>query len=544
MSNLKEYVVTANSKDCLDSLCEDIESPEGTLYIPNRKVDIANPRPMSRSTHYYLSDEEATELRKDPRVLAVELTPKELGLVVRRSWTQTSSEWNKSANQIASNKNWGLLRSVLGEQIANWGSNGDASQSGTVRVNAEGRNVDIVIVDGMIDPAHPELAVNSDGSGGSRVVQYNWFQHSLAVEGIEKNSYLYTPYIDITDNDRTLDNNHGIHVAGTAAGNTQGWARSANIYNINPYSTDVNGLNELFLFDYIRAFHANKPINSATGRRNPTICNNSWGYSYRIELSAITSITVRGVTNNGPFTALQARNLGLFVINLSGIDYIIAPAEYPALDADVEDAISDGIIMVGAAGNDYTKIDVSEGEDYNNRWNVGVIFDYYHRGSSPARAAGQIMVGAIGSLTNDSKAQFSNTGPRVDIFAPGTNIISSVHTGAVRDSRNTSYDLEKYNGTSMASPQVCGVLACALEIYPNMSPEKAMQYIKEYAKKNQIADTGGGYTDTFSLQGASNNYLFYHKERKDVGSTWPKTNYGIRSSSKIRFPRNRIRKSS
>ena len=56
----------------------------------------------------------------------------------------------------------------------------------------------------------------------------------------------------------------------------------------------------LYIFDYIRAFHLNKPINPATGKRNPTITNHSWGYSYgflgNIPLSDVTSVTFRGTT--------------------------------------------------------------------------------------------------------------------------------------------------------------------------------------------------------------------------------------------------------
>jgi hypothetical protein len=542
MSDLKEYVVTAKDREVLDSLCHDIEHEGGDLYIPNRLVEIANERPMSRSTHYYLSDSEAETLRNDPRVLAVELTPTALGMVVRPQWIQTSSNWDKAPADDVNDRNWGLLRCTLDSQIANWGSNITPNQSATVQASIEGRNVDVVIVDGMVDPAHPEYAVNSDGTGGSRVNQYNWFQHSLAVEGVTKSSYVYTPYVDGGNAGRTDDNNHGAHVAGTVAGNTQGWARSATIYNINPYGSDINSLNELFIFDYIRAFHAAKSVNPATGRKNPTICNNSWGYGYQVPLSAITSITVRGVTTNGPFTVQGARDLGLFAANIGGTNTALIPAEYPAIDADVEDAIDDGIIMVGAAGNDYTKIDVPGGLDYNNRWNAGGFFDYYHRGSSPSKAVGQIVVGAVSTLANETITPFSNAGPRVDIFAPGDNVISSVHSGGLNDPRNSSYQLVKYDGTSMASPQVCGVLACVLEVYPNFTPAQAMEYIKFYGKSNQITDTAGGYTDYTSLQGGDNKYLFYYKERKDAGNTWPKTNYAIRSLSKMRFPRNRIRR--
>jgi hypothetical protein len=180
MSDLKEYVVTAKDREVLDSLCRDIENEGGDLYIPNRLVEIANERPMSRNTHYYLSDSEAETLRNDPRVLAVELTPTALGMVVRPQWIQTSSNWDKAPTDDVNDRNWGLLRCTLDAQITNWGSNITSNQSATVQASIEGRNVDVVIVDGMVDPAHPEYAVNPDGTGGSRVNQYNWFQHSAS----------------------------------------------------------------------------------------------------------------------------------------------------------------------------------------------------------------------------------------------------------------------------------------------------------------------------------------------------------------------------
>ena len=50
--------------------------------------------------------------------------------------------------------------------------------------------------------------------------------------------------------------NHGSHVAGTACGNTQGWARDANIYNM-AFSDGLSGVTDwdLYLWDYLRHFH-------------------------------------------------------------------------------------------------------------------------------------------------------------------------------------------------------------------------------------------------------------------------------------------------
>jgi len=544
MSETKEYIVTLKKREDLEQFYEDMETPGGDLYIPDRRVDLSMRRPTSRNTHYYLTDQEASDLRADPRVLAVEVRPEQQGLERKPYYIQTSNDWDRSGPGADSlDKNWGLLRCVEGQQRSNWGSNGTANQAGSIALPAQGKNVDVVIVDGMINPAHPEFAVNADGTGGSRVVQYNWFQHNL---GNGTGNYLYTPYIDGGNANRTSDNDHGQHVAGTVAGNTQGWARQANIYNINPYSTDVNNVDDLLLMDYVRAFHNNKPVNPATGKRNPTICNHSWGYFYNFPVSGVVGIFFQGQYIGGPFTAAELRNYGIYTYTSLGVTYFTSPARYPAFDADMEDVIEDGVIQVGAAGNSFMKMDVLGGADFDNlvvwsdgSFNYGI---YYHEGGSPTSADGVICVGAISSLVDETKASFSNCGPRVDIYAPGQWIMSSLHTGSTQDPRSPSYVNGKYQGTSMASPQVCGVLACALETYPRMTQQQCRDYIFNYSKQNQITDTGGSYTDFTSLQGSANRYLFYYKERDVVGNMYPKVNYSLRTTSSVKYPRFRIRR--
>jgi hypothetical protein len=530
MSELKEYVVTLKNFDDLEAFYEDMETPGGDLYIPNREVDIALRRPISRSTHYYLTKEEAEQLINDSRVLSVELLPAELGIIVRPAWVDSSDFWDKSGSNVATHKNWALLRCVEGIQRNNWGSNGTTSQTGIVQVNAEGRNVDVVIVDGFINPAHPEMAVNSDGTGGSRVVQYNWLQHAQT-----PGSYLYTT------NFTGADNNHGQHVAGTVAGNTQGWARKANIYNYFAYASDPNGLDVLVMYDYIRAWHASKPINPITGRKNPTIVNNSWGYGYMISIANITKVNHRGVDYNTGLTSAFLNSLGI-INNGSTTDI---PARYSALEQDQLDAINEGIIVVGAAGNDSMKIDVIGGIDYDNYLTyLGSLDIGYHQGMAPTAGTLSICVGSIGATATDTKANYSNCGPRIDIYAPGSSIMSSVHTGGVSDLRSsgTQYYQQKYNGTSMASPQVCGVLACLLEVYPEFNQTQIINYLNLNSKYNQITDTAGSYTDFTSLQGSTNKYLYYKKERSDIGKTWPKLNYLPRPASGRMFPRVKVRR--
>lgn len=550
MSEQKEYVVTLKNKDDLDEFYDDMETPGGNLYIPDRMVEVANRRVVSRNTHYMLTEEEATEVRNDPRVESVSLTPEEMGMVVTRFYTQTSSNFDKSSTEDVNDINWGLLRVFEGVPRAGWGTDGTTSETGTITVNTTGKNVDVVIVDGHFDPAHPEYAVNSDGTGGSRVNQFNWFSITNQVTGGSNGTYVYTPY-DNGSTNLTNDNSHGSHCAGTACGNTQGWARNANIYNINPYSTNVNSLNALTLYDYIRVWHNNKAVNPETGRTNPTITNNSWGYSFQIPIANITQVSYRGGTDtNAPFSANTLLAYGIAVFNIQGTLTAVIPARYPALEADIQDAIDDGVLMVGASGNDYTKIDISGGQDYNNFVvSSGNVYPY-HQGSAPCSADNFICVGNIGTESQEYKNMSSNCGPRVDIHAPGTDIQSSVNSGTSyggfvdpRDGTNTYY-LAKITGTSMASPQVCGVLACALEVYPFMTQAQAREYVINYAKSGQITDTGGGHTDYTSLQGAPDRYLYHNQERPEVGALYPESNFWIKDSTNYKklYPRVRTRR--
>lgn len=556
MSELKEYVVTLKNREDLEAFYNDMETEGGNLYIPDRRVDVAQRRAISRNTHYMLSTEEAETVKNDPRVLAVALTPEELGMTVRPHYVQTNNNFDKSSTEDVNDINWGLLRVYEGAQRANWGTDATSNQSGTINIQTTGKNVDVVIVDGMIDPAHPEYAVNSDGSGGTRVVQYNWFIHNPEVTGGAAGNYVYTPYDDpgAPDNDgngvpdRTDDNAHGSHVAGTACGNTQGWARGANIYNINPYGTDINGVSALNLFDYIRAWHNSKAVNPDTGRRNPTVTNNSYGYSFAIPVANITSVNFRGQNFPGPFTNAQLfQNYGVLAFNSSGTNIAIIPARYAAFEADIQDAILDGILVVGAAGNDYMKMDVNGGQDFDNNVVAGGTNYYYHEGSAPSSADDVICVGSLGTLSQEYKSNFSNCGPRVDIWAPGSEIQSSVNTltsygGNIDPRAGATYALAKISGTSMASPQVCGVLACALEMYPWMTQAQAREYLF-YHSKEQVGTTAGGFTDFTNTQGAPNRYLYHYNERPETGQLYPKKDYWLRDTqfSKV-WPRPRVRR--
>lgn len=547
MSDLKEYIVTAKTMDDATSLLDDMETPGGNLYIPNRQVDVTQRREISRNTHFLITDEEAAQLREDPRVLAVEELPSVLGLEPLPHWIQTGN-FEKSATVDTNDKNWGLYRVTSGEPLSNWGTNGSFTQTTqTVSTTSSGKHVDVVVVDSHINFSHPEFAANSNGTGESRAVQYDWFQHSGFLGYSTSGAYDYS----------NVSSNHGTHTAGTCAGNTQGWARDANIYNMEFNYAGGNGPAgdwALYIFDYIRAFHKNKPINAETGRRNPTITNNSWGYSYgNIYLSNVSSVTSRGVTT--PVSGTDSQKKSILEANgvpVPGGSYLYRmPARYAALDADVEDAIADGIIVVVSAGNSYWLTENLNSEDYNNSIVVSGSQYYHSRGSSP-NSDSVISVGAIDTVTQEYKTNFSNYGSRVSIYAPGRYIISAVHdTSAatefgitlVNDPRNSNYKLGSISGTSMAGPQVTGCIACLLEQQPTLTHAEALSYIIEASKKNQLGTTGGGAGDYTSLGTTSNNrYLFYKLERQLTGNVSSKSTYKSRSATGAVYPRTRVRR--
>ena len=129
-----------------------------------------------------------------------------------------------------------------------------------------------------------------------------------------------------------------------------------------------------------------------------------------------------------------------------------------ALDTAVANSISDGITYSVAAGNSNA-----------NACNF-----------SPARVDSAITVGA--TTITDARSSFSNFGRCLDIFAPGSSIISSYNTSDT--ATNT------ISGTSMASPHVGGVAALFLETNPGASPATVAAAIINNATPNHVSNAG------------------------------------------------------
>ena len=519
---MKEYVVSCGSYEDLQSLYDDMETEGGTLYIPDRAVELLDRRSVSRNTHYKLTEEESVLVSQDERVIACELSPDEIeGLEpVLYGYTNQSpydivGDFTKYGTTNVAQQNdrqWGHLHSagtIADRQKGAWGYN-QRTVTKDVTIFNDGRHVDVVIVDSTVGFDSDEWESEAINPGQSRFVQYDWYAEHPSV-GYGGN-YPHVPISSAHD--------HGCHVTGTVAGKYYGWAKEANIYAL----TFGGSHGALRIFDYVREFHRTKPINPVTGRRNPTICNNSWGYSWTGDWNSsdVEYVTYRGTTYNasspGPSGWTNDGIAADFGVRYNANGF---PSRYEALDLDIVDAIEEGIVMIGAAGNSNTYC-VREGhQDYNNKIKISGFIRNMHRGSSPSHAKGVICVGSIDTASDHRRSSFTNFGERIDVFAPGSNILSiggsnnyNSNMGPItRPGYSAGVDnMLTISGTSMASPQVCGILACAATGRERFTNDDAIQFIRNFSRDDLmdfdiVGTTGQSYNVTIDrAQTTSQDY--------------------------------------
>ena len=566
----KEYIVTLKRKEDLESFYNDMEI---------LGVELKHKRVLSKNTHYLLTEDESQELKKDDRVLSVRLINSEIGVEltllgsrqINRNFDKNPSNLSgfyADANELTIESNWGLLHCAgdVGQRRKGvWGSDdaNDGNITDTVEIFNNGENVDIVIVDSAVANDHYEFL--DPDTADNRFQEHQWYQlYGQIVTG----SPISTTITYNTDNElHALSETHGTHVAGICAGIRQGWANKSNIYSIALEDTSSTGqFNESTAggnqWDYIRAFHMNKPINPNTGKRNPTITNHSYIVTLNLIIPDLSSTSLpkiyfRGVTysNQGSWTTdYLYKNFGLTLepiydqnsnllgygnynkilynqnqLNGSGYnDVNTIPSDNgdTAELSDIQQTIDDGIIVVAAAGNcnfygvpyghqDFNNAIFANGSVNGSSVNSWV---FYNRSGYPAAGAGfeydksVINVGNMSSLSDFSRSTSSCHGPIVSVFAPGESIMSSYPFSDPDDI------IFQSSGTSMASPQVAGILAChftnkdASEVNHN----RAQTYIEQFGIYDDLPDpvTGEVIEPSPSLNGSKNITISAVDKRK------------------------------
>lgn len=503
-------VVTLHKGIDVDAFIEDMVSGTNhNEFMPNRRVELFNEKPDSlRNVDFVLTKEEAEKLKQDPRIIDVRYGTKiENNIFLGKSILEETRTYARDPALNSAHYNWGIPSCISSTDP--FSSTSITFQHG---YTSAGSGVDVVISDSGILADHPEW-LTLDGSS-SRFQQVNW----PSISGLT-GTYTQDP------NHYTDPEGHGTHVAGTVAGRLYGWAKDANIYAItvvdNPAAFGVSAS-----FNMIRAWHNSKPITS-TGYKRPTVVNMSWEYFGTY--TTITGGSYRGTPWSG-VNMVSSYGMIQTIYNRSGVSgsFIYRhPIRVASVEADMADCIADGIILVGAAGNLAHKIDVTTGTDYNNFFTSSVDGTrYYHRGSTPGATEGVICVGSVKFSQPEGKSFFSNTGPRLNVFAPGEIVQSAVPDGSAEALSagtsdyplDTDYKITKLSGTSMASPQVAGVVSTLVGIRPSYNQTHIIDWVAANSSTGRLTNSGGGFTDTASLQTAPNLHLHQPFSRSTVFS--------------------------
>ena len=190
-----------------------------------------------------------------------------------------------------------------------------------------------------------------------------------------------------------------------------------------------------------------------------TVGSTTWGVA-----KGVTLIGVR-VFGCGNTTAIS--NI------IAGIDWTVTNAVKPAvanmslgggasttMDQSVKNLVAAGVVAVVAAGN-----------ENQNACNV-----------SPSRVAEAITVGS--TTSSDARSSFSNYGSCLDLFAPGSSIVSASYSSTTGSAT--------LSGTSMAAPHVAGVAALYLQGNPTATPAAVATAIINSTTAGKVTSAGTG----------------------------------------------------
>lgn len=230
-------------------------------------------------------------------------------------------------------------------------------------------------------------------------------------------------------------NNHGTHVAGTVGAVKD---NNLQVVGVAPKSKLISVSHSLGLVPNISSQLA-AGINWAV-TNGADVINNSWG-------------------DQGGMYYAQLYSLAL---------------ENAIINAMANGRAGKGTLMVFAAGN------------YGSG---GPVMDY------PGNFNDNILT--VGSITSTgSRSSFSGYGPKLDVVAPGSNILSTMPNNGTGS----------MNGTSMAAPHVTGLVALILSVNPCLTGQQVRDIIESTSQKIP------GYTYSATAgrgNGTWNNQLGY-----------------------------------
>ena len=589
--------------------------------IPDRKVTCSDTKEHSptRGT-YWLTEDEAIGISTHPQVKWIELSPSDYRYVYpdpepatkrfRKNvkiyrdlgsnappTTATSAEENRT--------NWAVKRVGIATNGDSWPNvTGNPAVINTdISYSLTGKNVDLVIQDSGVLQYHPEF-IGDDGKSRVRDIildgpyyidpsyftsngytytkpdgrigittssAHNWWENSSNRSGSFSSigtlsvpdAYTVANSLGIGGTSHTMTSSHGTGCAGLSAGKNFGLAFESNIWTISIFAP-ANIATEAS-YDALKIFHQHKPVNSATGRKNPTVVNGSWGYYAGFNSGTQVYYSFKGATGN--FTGYSSSSTGVQALAYGLDSGSVYDRQYStssrsnSIETAGDEMSAAGVIFVTAAGNDNQRIGIGSDDPHINdylttlnsgdtragipgatsgtntcpsghrNWlhpnNLGFdpVRDIHH---SVCVGAMEEYIGTIGGGADfkEQKAAYSNNGPGIDVWAPADETLTAGMRAANGDSLgdinysryNSNFVDMFFNGTSAASPVVAGLVALYLESQPTATSSDVLNYIKTQGSKvlggTEWSDPYPDDTDAdywrqpYNNRGALNRVLF------------------------------------
>lgn len=281
-----------------------------------------------------------------------------------------------------------------------------------------------------------------------------------------------------------------------------------------------------------------------------------------------TSIPQVYVSNGGGFSEQTLENWGILlgrfytgtIIDFKRPTYIYNSYFRDIInDSIIEDLIEENIIVVAAAGNSQWEIKAPGSIGYDTNIEINVCSNFkdnpsimyednldnfsnyldlpaidvpwgdniYNifplQGGTPGSASGVICVGSMSIDSPERKSNFSSTGGRIDIYAAGSSVPSAIIWDRIRFRNKFNEDVVanypyppaenkwgiiKMGGTSMASPQVCGAIACYLTEGNVTRSADLVEQVTQWIKDNGVPALSTG-ASPYDLYGGSNKILHF-----------------------------------
>ena len=585
--------------------------------IPDRKVTCSDTKDHSptRGT-YWLTEQEAIGISTHPQVKWIELSPsdyrfsypepepdtKRFRKNVKIYRNLTTSAFSISATSAEENRtNWATKRVGVTTNGKSWPNvTGNAAViNDDLSFSLTGKNVDVIIHDSGIMQYHPEFIGDDSKSrvrdivldgpyyidpsyftsnsytytkpdgriGITTASAHAWWENSSNRSGSFSSvgtvaipdNYTVANTLGIGGTSHTMTSSHGTGCAGLSAGKNFGLAFESNIWNMSAISSPTSMSIESS-YDLMKIFHQNKPTNTETGRKNPTVVNGSWGYFAGFNSGTTVSYSFKGST--GTFTGYASNSTGVqaMAYGLNGGTsfnrQFATSSRSNSTETAGDEMVNAGVIYVTSAGNSNQRLGLGLSDPHLNDYlttlngadtrtgvpgyNVSGTVPSGHRNYIHPANIGYntttdyhpaVCVGAmddfIESNYQERKASYSNNGPGVDVWAPADETLSAGMRASDGDQLGTEINFSRYNsdfvdryfnGTSAASPVVAGVVALFLQSKPSATSSEVKDFIRtqasqmlpnsEWSNPYPTDNDAEYWRDDFNNRGAANRVIY------------------------------------